>query len=191
LTKDGQAKALVPAYCEKKLNNENVFEFFVYQPRASFKIGEDTAFTCLYNLFVVAWRFRWEMIEQWVERLKELQSLGHAADESKIRIELAEFQLDFGRILLDSLNRNLDSPRKIEKQFDEDKDVSILNRIMDPEKGLWTEYVENMQSGISNNDLSITLENLLKLRDLNKTIIILTLKRLNELALEKEGKILE
>jgi hypothetical protein len=190
VTKDGRANVLIPTLYEERFN-EYYFEFFVHQPRANFKLNEETAFTALFNLFVVSWYFRWNILDQWVERLNTLKSRGPDANDEEIKNKLDEFHLRFNEIILDGLNRGLDAPRKVEKHFDVKKDRAILEKILDQKKGLWAQYHGKLNSALSKYDLNLTIDNLLKIRDINKTVILLTLKRLEEIALMQEGKILE
>jgi hypothetical protein len=72
VTRQGAPKVLVPAYFEQGQDNSYTFEFLVYEPLPNYVLGKESAFTTLYNLFVLAWQFRWRIVEQWLERMKDL-----------------------------------------------------------------------------------------------------------------------
>jgi hypothetical protein len=190
VTKNKSPKVLVPAYYQQGQDNSHTFEFQVYEPLPNYVLGKESAFADLYNLFVVAWHFRWRIVDEWLERLMDLRSRGSWVTESEIRRQIRKFRLDFGSILLETLNRGLDSPRKILLLFSLEEG-NLLSTIMQPEDGLWTRHMFELNQGIKDQDLNEIIAALEKMKDLNKTILVLTLKRLHELALEKDGEVLE
>jgi hypothetical protein len=82
-------------------------------------------------------------------------------------------------VLLDSLNRSIDYPRKIKKIIrnfiSDDESFKKFNEIVDVPNGLWAQYSEQIFSGIRNNDLSAVIEGLKKVIPLNKQIISISL----------------
>ncbi|MGD9359487.1 MAG: hypothetical protein PVH85_11485 [Desulfobacterales bacterium] len=191
VTKEGAPKVLVPAYFEKGQDNSYRFEFLYHEPLPNYVLRQQSSFATLYNLFVLAWQFRWRIIEQWLERLMDLRSLGSKADQNDFDSQVQKFRLDFGSILLEALNRSLDSPRKILKQFPQEKEKKLLHKIIDPDDGLYTKIMQKLDNAIKEIDLDQIVEALIQMKDLNKTILVLTLKRLNELAMEKDGELIQ
>lgn len=188
VTREGAPKVLVPAYIEKGRDNTYRFEFLYHEPLPNYVLGQQSAFSTLYNIFVLAWQFRWRIIEQWLERLMDLRSLGNMANQNEIDSQLRKFRLDFGSILLEAMNRSLDSPRKILLQFPHEKEKKLLHKIIDPDDGLYNQLMQKLEDAIKELDLDQIVEALFEMRDLNKTMLLLTLKRLRELAIEKDGE---
>ncbi len=190
VTRQGAPKVLVPAYFEQGQDNSYTFEFLVYEPLPNYVLGKESAFTTLYNLFVLAWQFRWRIVEQWLERLMDLHSLGGRAIKADIENQIRKFRLDFGSIQLEALNRRLDSPRKVLQQFPREDEKKLLSEIIDPDDGLYARHMRVFETAIKANDLGEIVAVLNKMKDLNKTILVLTLRRLQELALEKDGELI-
>jgi hypothetical protein len=191
VTRHGAPKVLVPAYFEKGQDKAYTFEFLVYEPLPNYVLGKESAFATLYNLFVLAWQFRWRIIELWLERLMDLRSMGSRANQKDIYRQIRKFRLDFGSILLDALNRRLESPRKILVQFPQVEEKELLRKIINPEDGIYTQQMVQLDNAIKEHDLDQIVEALTKMKDINKTILVLTLKRLHELALEKDGEMIQ
>jgi hypothetical protein len=191
VTREGAPKVLVPAYFEKGRDNTYRFEFLYHEPLPNYVLGQQSAFSTLYNIFVLAWQFRWRIIEQWLDRLMDLRSLGRMANQNEINSQLRKFRLDFGSILLEAMNRSLDSPRKILLQFPQEKEKKLLHKIIDPDDGLYNQIMQKLENAIKELDLDQIVEALFEMRDLNKTLLLLTLKRLRELAIEKDGELIQ
>ena len=191
VTREGAPKVLVPAYFEKRQDNNYRFEFLYHEPLPNYVLGQQSAFATLYNLFVLAWQFRWRIIEQWLERLMNLRSLGSMANQNDIDSQVRKFRLDFGSILLEAMNRSLDSPRKILLQFPQEKEKKLLHKIIEPDDGLYMQIIKKLDDAIKELDLGQIVEALIEMKDLNKTILLLTLKRLHELAMEKDGELIQ
>jgi hypothetical protein len=51
--------------------------------------------------------------------------------------------------------------------------------------------MQKLDNAIKEIDLDQIVEALIQMKDLNKTILVLTLKRLNELAMEKDGELIQ
>ena len=190
VTKNRSPKQLVPAYYRQGQNNSHTVEFQVFEPLPNYILRKESDFTDLYNLFIVAWQFRWRIIEEWLERLMDIRSRGSWVTESETRRQIRKLRLDFGSILLEALNRGLDSPRKILLLFSLEEG-NLLSTILEPEDGLWKRHMLKLDQGIKDQDLNEIIAALEKMKDLNKTILVLTLKRMHGLALEKEGNMIE
>lgn len=190
VVKGGQPKVLVPAYFEEGLGKKYTFEFIVYQPRPDYRVDADSSFGTLYNVFVLSWHFRRLIIEEWFETFMNLKSLGPRLGDEEISRSFRNFKLAMGSVLLDSLNRNLDSPRRIEIHFEKKEDREKLRRIMNLEDGLWMTQSSRLDSGLETGDVDKVLESLCELKNLNKTLMVMTLKRLLELAMEKDGDLI-
>jgi len=105
--------------------------------------------------------------------------LNKKAGEEEIRKELKTVEDRITLVLLDSLNRSIDYPRKIKKIIrnfiSDDESFKKFNEIVDVPDGLWAQYSEQIFSGIRKNDLSAVIEGLKKLIPLNKQIISISL----------------
>jgi hypothetical protein len=187
LVKDGQPKVLVPAYMEKGLGNKYKFEFVVYQPQPDYDPNAESAFDALYNFFYLGWRFRTRIIEEWLETLIELHSLGPRAETEDIRRKVRKFKLAFRSILLEALNRNLDSPRRVEKYFHRKEDQEKLQKIMNLENGSYITCAGQLYQAIEANNLETIIECLRQFRNINKTLLVMSTVRLQELVLEMSG----
>jgi hypothetical protein len=190
LTQDGGAKILVPAYVEKGQGNVYKFEFLVYQPDAGRRAERSSPFTTLCHLFVLGWQFRERIIERCHEELMDLLSLGANATEYDVRRKIHRFQLEMGAILLGAFNRGLEAPRKILRQFPNQSQRDVLGEIMGDD-GLWTQQMKVVEAAVATNDLEVLVEALKRLKDMNKTILVLTLDRLGELAREMAGETIQ
>jgi hypothetical protein len=190
VVRGGQPKVLVPAYMEKGAGNKYKFEFIVYQPQPDYDPNAESAFDTLYNLFYLNWSFRTQIIEKWYDTLQNLHSRGSAAKKEEIRRNISKFNLAFRLILLEALNRNLDSPRRVEKYFPSKQDKDKLQQIMNVENGLYMNYSKKLYEGIEANDLETIIENLGHLKNINKTLLLMSTARLQELVKEMEGETL-
>ena len=184
LLKDSLPKVLIPAYYEEGLDSTYMFAFIVYQPQPDYLAGEESSFSTLYNFLVVTYRFKKRIIDEWLEALMDLRSLSPNIKEDDLSRKFRNFGLAFGTVHLDALNRHLDSPRKIKKQFIKEE-REILEKIINQEDGLWRAHMGRLDSGIENRDINTVVDSLCELKNLNKTMMILTLKRLHELSIEQ------
>jgi len=190
VVKGGQPKVLVPAYFEEGLGNKYKFVFIVYQPRPDYKVDAESSFSTLYNVFVLSWNFRRRIIEEWLETFINLKSLGPRAEHNEISCKFRTFKLVMGSILLDALNRNLDSPWRIEKYFEKKEDREKLQRLLNQEDGLWMTHESRLDSGLETGDIDTVVESLCGLKNVIKTLMVMTLKRLHELVIEKDGELI-
>ena len=180
-------KVLVPAYVERGLDEGYRFEFLIYQPEPSAKQQDDCPFDLLCNLFFLASTFRKHIIEDWLETFLNLQSMGPNLSVDDVRRQVQKFSLAYGSILLEALNRNVDSPRRIEKCFPQREDREKLISILDPQNGLYMVQAIRLNAAIETSDLTKIIEALRELRNINKTMLVLSTARMHELANEKEG----
>ncbi len=190
LVATSQPKVLVPAYVEKGLGEGYRFEFMIYQPEPSAKQQDDSPFGLLCNLFFLASTFRKRIIEDWLETFLNLQSMGPNSSVYDVRRKVQKFKLAYGSILLEALNRNVDSPRRIEKCFPQREDQEKLNSILDPQNGLYMVQAGLLNAAMETSDLAKIIEALRELRNINKTMLVLSTARMHELAKEKEGDII-
>jgi len=116
-----------------------------------------------------------------------LQSLGPLANAEDVRRKLQKLKLVFGAILLEAQNRNVDSPRRIEKCFPRKEDQEKLNKILDPQNGLYMTQAAQLTAGIEASDFDRIIAALRQLSNINKTLMVMSAVRLQELATDKEG----
>jgi hypothetical protein len=173
ITDSGFARTLIPAYIEKLPDNRTRFEFFSYKPRPSFNAKTPSDFDHLFNFFVVAWRFRWLIINTTLsDLLNKKDYLTNSNNLEDIKTELKNVSDRISLILLDSLNRGLDFPRKISKianQFTQnDVELKKLDDIISIPNGLWIKYSKEIFSGIQENDIDKVISGLIELIPINK-----------------------
>lgn len=182
ITDKGFARTLVPAYIEKLPDNRTRFEFFSYKPRPSFNVQTPSDYDLLFNFFVVAWRFRWLIINTTLsDLLNKKDYLLDGDDEVETKKELKKVNDRIYLILLDSLNRGLDFPRKIAKvvgNFADDDAMKTLDDIMKIPTGLWMKYSEKIFSGINENDIEKVITGLNELIPINKKCLKIVLNSL-------------
>ena len=188
--KNGQPKVLVPAYIEKGLGSKYTIEFLVYQPEPDFSQSAESAFGRLFNLSALAWNFRRRLIEERLETFMNLRSLGAAANADDVHRKVQKFKLVYGSTLLEALNREVDSPRQVEKCFPRKEDQERIQQILNLENGLYRTYSRQLHAGIEANDVDKIVGSLSQLRNVNKTLLVMTAARLEELAKEKDGDLL-
>jgi hypothetical protein len=190
VTRHGNPKTLVPAYFELGQDNAYTFEFLVYEPLPDYILTRDSAYSNLFNLFVLTWQFRCRIIEMWLERLLDLASLGQAARKEEVQRQIRKFKLDFTSIPLEGLNRGLDSPRKVLLQFPKKEDQELLGKILDLDRGIYVHQMVLLETAIKENDLSGIVASLKEMKKANKTLLVMTLKRLSEVASEMDGELI-
>jgi len=188
ITKEGIAKTMVPSYLEQSINGDLSLNFVVSQPHPNFRINDADHFTRVYHMFIVAWHFRWRVIDKHLETLNNFKS--GKVDKAEIAEEFTKLMLDFDAVILDSLNRNLEFPSHVVEVFDNQNDAKVIKKIVDSDEGLWAELQPSFEDAISKQDINATIDILKKIRDLNKTVLFLSLKRLSELANKMDGEII-
>jgi len=190
LVTTGQPKVLVPAYVEKGLDEGYRFEFMIYQPEPSAKQQDESPFGLLCNLFYLASTFRKHIIDEWLETFLNLQSMGPNSPAFDVGRKVQKFKLAYGSILLEALNRDVDSPRRIEKCFPQREDQEKLQSILEPQNGLYAVQAGRLNAAMEANHLAKITEALRELRDINKTMLVMSTARMHQLAKEKEGELL-
>jgi hypothetical protein len=197
--KDTPPRIMVPSALERCADGNYRFEFFVTEPPPYVEKGVNQKFAALYNLFIITWHFRWRVVEKHLEQLARMKNFPSTDDgrtnrlKIQIRKQLKELKLDMEAIFLDSINRNLEYEEDVTKSFVGD-DKKIMKNMVDTERGLWIKIKPIFDEALENENVSEIIRCLKAWRDLNKTGLILTLKRLKELAEDGEiidGNILE
>jgi hypothetical protein len=182
LAKGVPPKVLVPAYVEKGLRDSYRFEFLIYQPEPRVDPAPESQFETLCHLFCLATSFRKRIIGDWRERFLNLKSRGSSVSSEEVRSAVQKFQLTYGLVLLEALNRKIDAPRRIENCFPQKEDQDKLRQILDPSGGSYTTCQQQLQKGIDANDVGGILECLNQLELINQALLVVATKRLQELA---------
>lgn len=180
ITDSGFARTLVPAYVEKLTDNRTRFEFFSYKPRPSFNAKTPSDYDYLFNFFVVAWRFRWLIINNTLgDLLNKKDYLINNDNDGEIKKELKKVDDRIKLILLDSMNRGLDFPRKISKIIgkftNNDDEMKTLDEIIKIPDGLWIQNSMQIFSGIDENDIEKVIIGLKELITINKKCLKISL----------------
>ncbi len=81
----------------------------------------------------------------------------------------------------------MDAPRKIEQCFERKEDLAKLELILNPENGLYRAAAQQLREGLEANDLDPITQSLEKLKNINKTLLVMSTRRLHELASQKKG----
>lgn len=189
LVKGGSPKVLVPAFVEKGMNDSYRFEFLIYQPDPDLNLGADSLFNVLCDLFYLSSMFRSRILEDWRETFMNLQSLGRAASNEELHRKVRKFRLTFGRLMLEAVNRKVDSPWRIERCFPRKEDQDKLRLILNMENGLYMTCVQQLREGMEANNLSKIIECLDRFKDINKTLLVMSTARLQELATAIDGNL--
>lgn len=187
LFKGHPPRVLVPAYVEKGMDGNYTFEFLVYQPEVDVHRNADTPFDLLSNLFFLGFIFRRRMIEDWRETFMDLRSLGSRAGAEDVHRKVSKFKLTFAMLVLEAMNRNLNSPHQIEKCFPQKEDKEKLRLILDMEKGLYMTYSQQLSEATEAKDVARIVDCLDHFRDINKTLLVMSTRRLQELIVAMEG----
>ena len=164
------AKTLVPAYIERNFDKSLKIEFLVYQPRASFNVNEQTAPNILFNLIVVAWRFRWMVIDEFLERLldrKDRVLANNAFEVENFKRDLKELRMKISLVTLDALNRGIEFVRKIEQAITNAEERCALHQMHNPIDGVWQQLVDKLDEGIIAFDIESVIGALKEMHLLN------------------------
>jgi hypothetical protein len=186
---DKPPNMLVPAYLQKLSNGDYKFEFIVTQPPINFGNPYNRRYVNLYNLFIVAWHFRWRVINKYLLRLKRLKT----AREDQIRDELREIvkkmEVDLNAVILDSANRQIQVPADVTINFEGD-DKELMEKIVDSQKGLWFEVHPIFVEGCKKLEISTLIDCLQKFQNMNKTCLVTVLRLLQKDVENLDGEIL-
>ena len=194
-------RIIVPASLEKCVDGNYCFEFFVTEPPPYSEKVPFPEYSSLYNLFIIGWSFRWRVIESHLKELKRrkhTQSLVKETEDrkkDKLKNELNELFLDMKRVSLDSYNRRIENETDVMEMFT-GQEKEIMKNIVHPINGFWTKIypifydaLESERESLEGKYVDDIIKCLKVWRDLNKTVLVLTLNRLLELT--KDEKIIQ
>jgi hypothetical protein len=183
-------RIIVPAYLRKLSNGDHKFEFVVTEPTINFDFQKENQYiNDLYNLFIVAWHFRWRVVNQYLYQFKRIRTANADAVRAESETLISKLRIDLNAIILDSYNRGLQFPEDIIRNF-EGHDRSIMKKIVDSRDGLWIKLMPKFEKACDEIDLDALIDCLLEMQDMNKTCILACLKFLEKLVAEKlEGNL--
>jgi len=179
---DSPPNILVPAYLEKMSNGDRRFEFIVTVPPINFNYPRENVFILdVYNIFIVAWHFRWRIIQKYLPELRRIATgdLNEYPDRAPKLIE--DLRIDMNAVTLDSRNRKLQYPDDIIRNF-EGKDKMFIEKIVNKREGLWSQLYPIFTKACENVDINTLIDCLTKFQCLNKTVIIASLRLLDKAA---------
>ena len=178
-------RIIVPAYLRKLSNGDHKFEFIVTEPPINFDFQKDDQYLSdLYNLFIVAWHFRWRVVKRYLYQFRRLRTAKADSVRAEAETLISKLRIDLNAIILDSLNRGLQFPEDIIRNF-QGHDRSIMKKIVDSREGLWTKLMPKYEKACDEIDLDALIDCLSQMQDMNKTCILESLKLLKKLAAEK------
>lgn len=183
-------RIIVPAYLRKLSNGDHKFEFIVTEPPINFDFQrEDRYISDLYNLFIVAWHFRWRVVNQYLYQFRRLRTANTETVHEEAEALISKLKIDLNAIILDSLNRGLQFPEDIIRNF-KGNDRTLMQNIVDSRDGLWIKLMPQYEKASDEIDLDTLIDCLLQMQDMNKTCILVCLKLLKKVATERlEGNI--
>ena len=183
-------RIIVPAYLQKLPNGDHKFEFIVTEPPINFDFEEeDQDFYNLYNLLNIAWHFRWRVVQKYLYHFKRIRSASLESVRSEAENLISKLKIDLNAIILDSLNRGLQFPDDITRNF-KGNDKIIMQKIVDSRDGLWMKLMPKYEKACDEVDINGLIDCLLQMQDMNKTCLLASLKLLNKVATERlEGNI--
>jgi hypothetical protein len=186
---DRPPNMLVPAYLQKLSNGDYKFEFIVTQPPIDFSNPKKLRLINLYNFFIVAWHFRWRVIERHLYNLKRLKTGTLDTIQDRLRELIPKIYVDINAIILDSHNRELQFPDDITRNF-EGEDKVIIQKVVDSQEGLWVEIFPEFEKACNNVDIEKLIICLEKFQNMNKTCLFIVLKMLLKDVEKLQGEIL-
>ena len=188
--KNEPPRIIVPAYLEKMQNGDHKFEFIVTEPPINFDYKKNYKYTMgFYNLFIVAWHFRWRIIEKYLNEIKRLNSADFKKIKEEAKILISNLKVDLNAVILDCLNREIEFPEDIIKEF-YGNDKNIMAKIVDGRDGMWVKLTPKFEKACEDINLKDLIDCLLIMQNMNKTCLFLSLKFLQELVAEKlDGEI--
>jgi hypothetical protein len=186
-------RIIVPASLEKSAGGDYSFEFFVTEPPPYTEKVPFSEYSALYNLFIIGWSFRWRVIESHLKELnrkkntESIEKNDEKRKKKKLKDELEELYLDIKSITLESFNRRIENEADVLEMFS-GEEKEIMKNILFPKIGLWDQIKPNFFNALDAEKESLDgkhVDDIIKYlkiwRDLNKTVLILTLRRLVEL----------
>lgn len=184
---DEPPRMLVPAYLERLPNGDHKFEFIITEPPINIAYQKkDLDVMGLYNLFIVAWHFRWRVIEKYLSQFERLQSADYDSIRNQAGKLISKLNIDMNAVVLDSFNRGLQLPGDVIRHFT-DGDRIIMQKIVDIREGKWFELKPKYQQACKDVDLSSLIDCLLQMQDMNKTCLIMSLRLLEKITGERLG----
>ena len=139
----------------------------------------------LYNLFVIAWHFRWSVMENYIKELSRMSSADLTLDINikRAKEKIARLRIELNAIYLDSANRRLQFPEDITRNFEGD-DKKIMEKIVGTRDGLWSKLQPTFDTACNDLDLKTIVDCLSKMLDLNKTSIVKCIKFLEKYVID-------
>jgi hypothetical protein len=186
---DKPPNMLVPAYLQKLSNGDYKFEFIVTQPPIKFSNPNKRRFIDLYNIFIVAWHFRWRVVNKYLHQFKRLKTGKLDLIRAQAPELIHKMKIDLNSVLLDSLNRELQFPDDITRNF-EGEDKIIMEKIVDSQEGLWTKIFPKFEKACDDVDIETLIDCLINFMNMNKTCLVSVLKLLQKSLEEIQGEIL-
>jgi hypothetical protein len=184
---DSPPNILVPAYLEKMPNGDRKFEFIITAPPKNFNYPRENSYAMdLYNLFIVAWHFRWRIIEKYLPEFKRIATGDLTVLHNRAKELIEDIRVDFNAVVLDSYNRKLQYPDDIIRNF-EGEDKILMKKIVDKREGLWSQIYPIFTEACENVDVGTLVDCLNKFKAINKTTIIACLRLLDKVS----GSIIE
>jgi hypothetical protein len=186
---DKPPNMLVPAYLQKLSSGDYKFEFIVTQPPIKFSNPKKKQLIDLYNLFIVAWHFRWRVVNKYMHQLSRLKTgkLEQIRDQAQELIH--KMKIDLNSVILDSLNRELQYPDDITRNF-EGKDKILMEKIVNSQEGLWSQILPKFNKACDDVDLETLVDCLRDFMNMNKTCLVTVLKLLHKSIEEIQGEVL-
>jgi hypothetical protein len=180
--KNTPPRIIVPSALQKDVDGNYIFEFFVTEPPPYTVPETNSRLAALYNLFVISWRFRWIVIERHLNELTrkyDRQSEKIKNDvrrKRQIRKELKVLKLDIEKIYLDSFNRDLEYRMDVTSQF-ECKNQTEIKYAIENSLDIFNKIKPFFDEALENENISDIIKYLKAWRDINKTLLILTLEK--------------
>jgi hypothetical protein len=190
--KNTSPRIIVPSVLQKDFDGNYIFEFFVTEPPPYTGSETDNKLAALYNLFVISWRFRWIVIERHLKELirkydpKDVNFGKNEIKTKQIRKQLKKLVLDMDAINLDSFNRNIEYRMDVTANFENKeqyKEKDLIEKCID----IWKAIKPKFDDAVKEENIPEVIRCLIAWRDINKTVLIFTLKQLSEVAGNMNG----
>lgn len=185
--KNMSPRIIVPSALERDVEGNYSIEFFVTEPPPYTLPETNRKLVPLYNLLILSWHFRWRVIERYMKDLNKISKqdwknkMNKDIWETKIQKSIRKLKVDLEAIYLDSYNRDIECEDDVIDIFDS-PDREIIKNMVCSDKSLWRAIKDKLDKAITEEDLKSIVTCLKALRDINKTTLILTLKKFKELA---------
>jgi hypothetical protein len=186
---DKAPNMLVPAYLQKLSTGDYKFEFIVTQPPIKFSNPNKKRLIDLYNLFIVAWHFRWRVVNKYMHQLNRLKTGNFDQIREQAQDLIKKMKIDLDAVILDSFNRELQFPDDITRNF-EGEDKIIMEKIVNSQEGLWSKILPKFEKACDDVDIETLINCLIDFMNMNKTCLITVLKLLYKSMEDIEGEML-